>query len=52
LGLAGWIPAIRPMEAVGAASGRELVPVLSGTAAVHASTGLLLVLGLVLARTA
>ena len=52
LGLAGWIRAIRPMEAVGAASGRELVPVLSGTAAVHASTGLLLVLGLVLARTA
>jgi 1,4-dihydroxy-2-naphthoate octaprenyltransferase len=52
LGLAGWIPAIRPMEAVGVASGRELVPVLSGTAAVHASTGLLLALGLVLARTA
>jgi 1,4-dihydroxy-2-naphthoate polyprenyltransferase len=52
LGLAGWVPAIRPMEAVGAASGRELVPVLSGTAAVHASTGLLLVLGLVLAKTA
>jgi 1,4-dihydroxy-2-naphthoate polyprenyltransferase len=52
LGLAGWIPAIRPMEAVGVASGRELVPVLSGTAGVHASTGLLLALGLVLARTA
>jgi 1,4-dihydroxy-2-naphthoate octaprenyltransferase len=51
LGLAGWIPAIRPMEAVGAASGRELIPVLSGTAAVHATTGLLLALGLVLART-
>jgi 1,4-dihydroxy-2-naphthoate polyprenyltransferase len=52
LGLAGWIPAIRPMEAVGAASGLELVPVLSGTAAVHVSTGLLLALGLVLAGTA
>jgi 1,4-dihydroxy-2-naphthoate polyprenyltransferase len=52
LGLAGWIPAIRPMGAVGVASGRELVPVLSGTAGVHASTGLLLALGLVLARTA
>lgn len=51
LGLAGWIPAIRPMEAVGVANGRELVPVLSGTAAVHATTGLLLALGLVLART-
>jgi 1,4-dihydroxy-2-naphthoate octaprenyltransferase len=52
LGLAGWIPAIRPMEAVGTANGRELIPVLSGTAAVHATTGLLLALGLVLARTA
>lgn len=52
LGLAGWIPAIRPMEAVGVATGRELVPVLSGTAAVHAATGLLLALGLVLDRTA
>jgi 1,4-dihydroxy-2-naphthoate octaprenyltransferase len=52
VGLAGWIPAIRPMEAVGVAHGRELVPVLSGTAAVHATTGLLLALGLILARTA
>ena len=52
LGLAGWIPAIRPMEAVGVANGRALIPVLSGTAAVHATTGLLLALGLVLARTA
>jgi 1,4-dihydroxy-2-naphthoate polyprenyltransferase len=51
LGLAGWIPAIRPMEAIGVTSGRELIPVLSGTAAVHATTGLLLALGLVLART-
>jgi 1,4-dihydroxy-2-naphthoate octaprenyltransferase len=51
LGLAGWIPAIRPMEAVGVTSGRELIRVLSGTAAVHATTGLLLALGLVLAQT-
>jgi 1,4-dihydroxy-2-naphthoate octaprenyltransferase len=51
LGLAGWIPAIRPMEAVGTASDRDLVPVLTGTAGVHAATGLLLALGLVLART-
>jgi 1,4-dihydroxy-2-naphthoate polyprenyltransferase len=51
LGLAGWIPAIRPMEAVGVANGPELISVLSGTAAVHAATGLLLALGLVLART-
>jgi 1,4-dihydroxy-2-naphthoate octaprenyltransferase len=51
LGLAGWIPAIRPMEAVGEATGPALISVLSGTAAVHAATGLLLALGLVLART-
>jgi 1,4-dihydroxy-2-naphthoate polyprenyltransferase len=50
LGLAGWIPAIRPMEAVGTATGRALIPVLTGTAAVHATTGLLLALGLVLER--
>jgi 1,4-dihydroxy-2-naphthoate polyprenyltransferase len=52
LGLAGWILAIRPMEAVGRESGADLVPVLTGTAAVHAATGLLLALGLLLARTA
>jgi 1,4-dihydroxy-2-naphthoate octaprenyltransferase len=52
LGLAGWIPAIRPMETIGAAEGTGLIPVLSGTAAVHGATGLLLALGLVLARTA
>jgi 1,4-dihydroxy-2-naphthoate octaprenyltransferase len=51
LGLAGWIPAIRPMDAVGVANGRALIPVLSGTAAVHATTGALLALGLFLART-
>ena len=52
LGLAGWIFAIRPMETVGRASGRDLIQVLTGTAAVHAATGVLLALGLVLARTA
>lgn len=51
LGLAGWIPAIRPMEVVGVATGPELISVLSETAALHAATGLLLALGLVLART-
>jgi 1,4-dihydroxy-2-naphthoate octaprenyltransferase len=52
LGLGGWVHAIRPMEAVGAATGPGLIPVLTGTAAVHGATGLLLALGLVLARTA
>jgi len=51
LGLAGWIPAIRPLELVGAGEGAELIPVLTGTALVHATTGLLLAAGLVLART-
>jgi 1,4-dihydroxy-2-naphthoate polyprenyltransferase len=47
-GLVGWITAIRPMQAVGSATGAELIPVLTGTAAMHAATGLLLALGLVL----
>jgi hypothetical protein len=51
LGLVAWIPAIRPMEIVGSARGRDLVPALTGTAAVHASCGLLIALGLVLERT-
>ena len=51
LGLAGWIFAIRPMEAVGRARGPDLIQVLTGTAALHAATGLLLALGLLLART-
>jgi len=50
LALLAWVPAIRPMEAVGRATGRELVPVLAGTAATHAAFGLLLTLGLVLFR--
>jgi 1,4-dihydroxy-2-naphthoate polyprenyltransferase len=52
LGLAGWIPAIRPMEAIGGATASALVPVLTGTAAVHAVTGSLLALGLLLERWA
>ncbi len=50
-GLAAWVLAIRPMEAVGSATGRELIPVLVGTAATHAACGLLLALGLALSRT-
>ncbi len=52
LGLVGWVPAIRPMEAVVTSTGAELILVLTGTAAVHAATGVLLAIGLVLARAA
>ncbi len=48
LGLAAWPLAIRPMERVGTATGRDLIPVLTGTAATHAACGLLLALGLTL----
>jgi 1,4-dihydroxy-2-naphthoate octaprenyltransferase len=51
LGLIAWIPAIRPMELVGSASGRDLIRVLTGTAAIHAACGLLITVGLVLGRT-
>ena len=51
LGLVGWVAAIRPMDAVGSATGAELIPVLTGTAFLHAATGLLLALGLLLERT-
>jgi 1,4-dihydroxy-2-naphthoate octaprenyltransferase len=47
-GLLAWVPAIRPMELVGTARGRDLIPVLSGTALTHAACGLLMALGLVL----
>jgi len=46
LTLAAWVPAIRPMERVGAANGRELVEVLVGTAKVQVAFGALLALGL------
>jgi 1,4-dihydroxy-2-naphthoate octaprenyltransferase len=48
VGLVSWVLAIRPMEAVGSATGRALIPVLTGTAATHAACGLLTALGLVL----
>ncbi len=46
LALAAWPLAIRPLEAVGRASGRELIPVLTGTALVQVAFGGLLALGL------
>jgi 1,4-dihydroxy-2-naphthoate octaprenyltransferase len=49
--LAAWPFAIRPMERVGAATGRDLIPVLVGTALTHAAFGLLLSLGLILWHT-
>jgi 1,4-dihydroxy-2-naphthoate octaprenyltransferase len=52
LGLAAWPLAIRPMETVGTATGRDLIPVLTGTAAVHAACGMLTALGLVLSHSA
>jgi 1,4-dihydroxy-2-naphthoate octaprenyltransferase len=51
LGLVAWPLSIRPMERVTAASGRDLVPVLTGTAAVHAACGTLIALGLGLSHT-
>jgi 1,4-dihydroxy-2-naphthoate polyprenyltransferase len=51
LGLAAWPLAIKPMEVVGTAKGRDLIPVLTGTAATHAACGLLMALGLVLSHT-
>lgn len=50
-GLAAWPLAIRPMQSISRATGRELVPVLTGTAATHVACGALLTLGLVLSRT-
>jgi len=51
VGLAGWPLSIQPLEAAPVASGRDLIPVLVGTAKLHAATGLLLSLGLVLSHT-
>jgi 1,4-dihydroxy-2-naphthoate polyprenyltransferase len=50
-GLAAWPLAIRPLEEIRAATGRDLIPVLTGTAATHAACGLLLALGLALSHT-
>lgn len=52
LGLAAWVPAIRPLDRVWTATGRDLIPVLTATALTHAACGLLIALGFVLARTA
>ena len=51
VGLAAWPLAIQPLEAARIATGRDLIPVLVGTAKLHAATGLLLSLGLVLSHT-
>jgi 1,4-dihydroxy-2-naphthoate octaprenyltransferase len=52
LALAAWPLAIGPVEAVGSAEGRALVPVLVGTAQLQLVFGALLALGLWLAATA
>jgi 1,4-dihydroxy-2-naphthoate octaprenyltransferase len=52
LALAAWPLAIGPVEAVGSAEGRALVPVLVGTAQLQLAFGALLALGLWLAATA
>ncbi|HEX6230528.1 MAG TPA: 1,4-dihydroxy-2-naphthoate polyprenyltransferase [Actinomycetota bacterium] len=46
LALAAWPIAIRPMEQVGAAEGRDLIPVLTGTVLLTVCFGALLALGL------
>jgi 1,4-dihydroxy-2-naphthoate polyprenyltransferase len=50
LGLIAWPLAIRPMERIRVAEGRDLIPVLTGTAALHAACGLSLALGLALSH--
>ena len=49
--LVAWPLAIRPMDSLGPARGRELIPVLVGTAALEAGFGAALALGLLLERT-
>jgi hypothetical protein len=51
VGLAAWPLAIQPLERIRTSTGRDLIPVLVGTAKLHAATGALLALGLVLSRT-
>jgi 1,4-dihydroxy-2-naphthoate octaprenyltransferase len=51
VGLASWFLAITPIETSRTATGPALIPVLIGTAKLHAITGALLTLGLVLATT-
>ena len=52
LALAAWPLAIGPVEAVGKAEGRELIPVLTGTAQLQLAFAALLALGMWLAATA
>ena len=52
LALASWPLAIKPMDAVGSATGRALIPVLTGTAAVETAFAALLAVGLLLERAA
>jgi 1,4-dihydroxy-2-naphthoate octaprenyltransferase len=49
--LASWPLAVRPMETVGTAEGRELIPVLEGTSRLLVAFGGLLALGLWIAGT-
>jgi 1,4-dihydroxy-2-naphthoate polyprenyltransferase len=51
VGIAGWFLAIAPIETSRHATGPALIPVLIGTAKLHAATGALIALGLVLATT-
>ena len=48
--LIAWPLAIRPLERIRAATGRDLIPVLTGTAALHAACGFSLALGLALSH--
>jgi 1,4-dihydroxy-2-naphthoate octaprenyltransferase len=50
--LVAWPLAIAPMDRVGTASGRDLIPVLTGTAALEAGFGAMLALGLILGHSA
>jgi 1,4-dihydroxy-2-naphthoate octaprenyltransferase len=50
-GLVAWPLALRPLEVVRTATGRDLIPVLTGTASTHAVCGLAMALGLFLSRT-
>ncbi len=49
--LASWPIAIRPVERAGTATGAALMPVLVGTATLHAAFGATLTLGLLLGRS-
>lgn len=49
-GLIAWPLAIRPIERIRGGTGRDLIPVLTGTAGLHAACGLSLALGLALSH--